>query len=129
VRIIDQRAVTGLTVGDLVETLAVSRRWLELAFREHLGRSPNQEIQRVRLLRARRLLELTNISISQVAEAVGFAEVSGLTHFFERLTSYTPRDYRAWARGCGCGAGRAWDNTEKSDRFCASEQDTPGALG
>jgi len=97
VQMIADRAAAGLTVAELVEALSVSRRWLELEFRNHLGRSPNQEIQRVRLLRARRLLELSNVSITQVAENLGFAESSGLTHFFQKHTGYSPKEYRAWA--------------------------------
>jgi len=64
VRIIADRAVSGLTVNEVVDALLVSRRWLELEFNRHLGRSPSQEIQRVRLLQARRLLELSNVAIS-----------------------------------------------------------------
>jgi len=97
VEMVRRHACSGLTVGDLVESLSVSRRWLELEFRKHLGRSPNEEIQRVRLFHAEQMLHLTDIPITRVAELVGFSESSGLTHFFQNHTSYSPTAYRQWA--------------------------------
>jgi len=96
---IRRQACTGLKVNDLVESLSQSKRWLELAFRKNLERSPRQEIQRVQLLQARRLLELTDLTMTQIAGMVGFAETSGLTHFFRKHTGYSPTEYREWAHG------------------------------
>jgi LacI family transcriptional regulator len=97
VEMIRRQACSSLTVNELVKSLSVSRRWLELEFRKHMGRSPNEEIQRVRLFHAEQLLQLADMPITRVAELVGFAESSGLTHFFQKHTSYSPTAYRQWA--------------------------------
>ena len=94
VTIISRQACAGLTVTELARLLCVSRRWLEMAFREHLGRSPLQEIQRVRLFHAEQLLQLTDMSITQVGLTVGFATPAAMTNFFRRLTGASPSEYR-----------------------------------
>jgi len=54
VRMIRERACTGLRVSDLESAIPLSRRELEARFRQHFGRSPHQEIIRIRLLRPKR---------------------------------------------------------------------------
>ena len=45
-----------ICIKDLVRVAAMSRRGLHKAFLEHLGRTPGQELQRVRIERAKKLL-------------------------------------------------------------------------
>ena len=61
-------------LADVVADRLLSRRALEIRFRKALGRSPHQEIQRVRLERARRLLRETDLAIPRVAEAAGYGD-------------------------------------------------------
>jgi len=56
--------------GVVRASLNVSRRWLELEFRKRFDRSALQEVNRVRLDRARGLLELTELPIQQIADRV-----------------------------------------------------------
>lgn len=104
---IHRRACAGLTVADLMQSCCVSRSWLQREFQRHLGRSPAEEIQRVRLLRALQLFQATELSVTQIAGMVGFAESSGLTRFFRRLTSSSPVEYRRWFRGLAVSCDRS----------------------
>ena len=97
VTMIGRQACSGMTVADLATSLSVSRRWLEMTFQEHLGRSPLQEIQRVRLFHAEQLLQLTDLSVTQIGGMVGFATPAAMTNFFRRLTGTSPSEYRQWA--------------------------------
>ena len=98
---IRRRACAGLSVLHLTNLLGVSRRWLELEFRKHLGRSPLQEINRVRLATARQLLEETDLPIHQIATMTGFSWTAGLTNFFKKHSSISATEYRQWARQGG----------------------------
>ena len=91
---IRQHACEGLQVSDLVDHLRVCRRTLEKHFTEHLGHSPGQEIQQVRLAMAKSLLADTTLSISRVAELAGFQESSSLTTFIRKQTGLTPSQLR-----------------------------------
>ena len=83
-----------IAVGDVVEHLLISRRSLEMRFRKAVGRTIHEELQRVRLERAKRLLLETDLPIPSVAEAAGFASPSYLGQVFRRTFGVTPARYR-----------------------------------
>jgi LacI family transcriptional regulator len=97
-QIIHRQEGRPLRVGDIADELAVSRRFLERRFRELMGRTVLDEIQRVRLDHAKRLLIETAHPISVVAEMAGFGSVTYFCQFFHRSTGMTPRRFRIrWA--------------------------------
>ena len=87
-----------IAVGDLVGHLLISRRSLEMRFRKAVGRTIHEELQRVRLERAKRLLLETDLPIPSVAEAAGFASPSYLGQVFRRTFGVTPARYRRQGR-------------------------------
>jgi len=84
----------GISVDDIVKHAAVSRRNLETRFREALGRTILEEIQLVRLERAKRLLAETSYPVSKVAELAGFGSAGYFIQFFQKRLGKTPRKYR-----------------------------------
>jgi LacI family transcriptional regulator len=104
-RYIRDHAAKGINVTDVVRSLPVNRRTFERQFRDAVGRSPLDELLRVRLDHARRLLAATDLQMPQVAEAAGFRDASHLWEVFRRLAGLSPRDYRARFRS-GNNAGR-----------------------
>lgn len=87
-------AQQGIRVGDVLREVPISRRWLEARFRKFLGRSPAQEIRRVRLQTARDLLARSDLSIEQVAAGSGFAGATRLGVAFREQFGRTPLAYR-----------------------------------
>ncbi len=83
-----------ISVDDVVREVAVSRRNLEKRFRDTIGRSILEEIQLVRLDRAKRLLVETTYPISKVADLAGFGSAGYFIQFFQRRVGKTPRKYR-----------------------------------
>jgi LacI family transcriptional regulator len=59
-RFILQHSHEPISVKDLVGVSAMSRRGLHKAYLEHLGRTPGQELHRVRIDRAKKLLAETD---------------------------------------------------------------------
>jgi LacI family transcriptional regulator len=92
------RAAEQIGVGDLVRHLLISRRSLEIRFRRVVGRTIHEELQRVRLERARRLLLETDLALPSVAEASGFASASYLAQVFRCAFQVTPARFRRQAR-------------------------------
>jgi LacI family transcriptional regulator len=98
---IHRQANTGLRIDDLLDSAAISRRSLELAFQKKLGRSPAAEVRRLRLAYAKELLLRTTLSIMRIAAAVGFSEQASFNKFFRANTGLTPSRFRAQHRRHG----------------------------
>jgi LacI family transcriptional regulator len=84
----------GISVLSVANEVAVSRRSLEKRFRDAIGRTILEEIQLVRLERAKRLLLETTYPISRVAEMSGFGSTGYFIQFFQSRVGETPRKFR-----------------------------------
>ncbi|NBB82731.1 MAG: substrate-binding domain-containing protein, partial [Alphaproteobacteria bacterium] len=94
VRYIRERGDRPLQVRDVLEAVTISRRSLERRFQQQLGRSPQAEIQRVHLQRARMLLAETDLSMQEVARRSGFKNADRLASVFREAEGATPTRYR-----------------------------------
>jgi len=88
----DLKAPLDLPLLARVANLSVSR--FAHLFREQLGVSPQQFVERRRLDAAARLLELTARPIASVAAEVGFADPLYFSTRFRRHTGTSPTTYR-----------------------------------
>ena len=88
-----------IRVNDVLRAVPVSRSWLERRFQDLLGRSPAQEIRRVRLEHTKRLLAKTDMPVTQVAAASGFGSAEYFAYAFKLATGSTPREFRKRTRG------------------------------
>ena len=91
---IRQEQGRGISVDRVADEVAVSRRSLEKRFRDTIGRTILEEVQLVRLERAKRLLLETTYPISKVAEIAGFGSTGYFIQFFQKRVGKTPRKYR-----------------------------------
>ncbi len=83
-----------LNVAGIADAVGLSRRKLERHFREHLGRSVNEELMRKRIERACELLTSTKTKGKHIAEQVGFTSEKYFYVRFRRIMGTTPRQYR-----------------------------------
>ena len=104
-RIIRQSACDGLMVRDVVADIPLSRRPLELRFREVFGRTLLQEIHRVRAAEAARLLLQTDLPVTTIAQKTGFNRNDRLNAAFRKHTGESPGAYRRHHRKTGKVAG------------------------
>lgn len=83
-----------ISVKDLVSVAAMSRRGLHKAFLENLGRTPGQELQRMRIERAKRLLSESDHKIEVVAGMCGFQSANSFCVAFKQATRKSPKQFR-----------------------------------
>jgi LacI family transcriptional regulator len=83
-----------ISVDDILDVVPVNRRFLERRFREHLGRTPLQEIRRVRIETAKQLLSGTDLAMPAIARRSGFPNPERLANVFHAVTGMTPTHYR-----------------------------------
>ncbi len=81
-------------VQDVVEVLPIARRMLERKFRHYLNRGVAEEIRRVRIMNAKRLLAETKLPIVKIAEQAGFSCANQLAMVFRSAMGQTPNEYR-----------------------------------
>jgi LacI family transcriptional regulator len=91
---IQEHALEGIKVPDVVEAAAVSRSGLETRFTKTLGFTIRAAIRQVQLERARRLISDTNLPLKQVASDTGFRSVQHMTTLFGRAFGRPPAKYR-----------------------------------
>ena len=89
-----ERSHEPICVKDLVGVAAMSRRGLHKAFLEHLGRTPGQELQRVRIERAKKLLTESNLKIEALAEMAGYQSTNSFCIAFKRVTGMSAKQFR-----------------------------------
>jgi LacI family transcriptional regulator len=94
VRFIKVHCHEKIQVSDILEEVPISRRALEKGFQKWLGRSPAEEIRRIRVDRAVQMLCDTSWSMPRIASAVGFALPELLTRAFRRELGMTPSEFR-----------------------------------
>jgi LacI family transcriptional regulator len=93
-RFIRLHAYENIGVADILRGIPVSRRVFESRFRKLLGRTPHEEILRIRLQRVKELLQSTKLTIHQIAARTGFEHPEYLAAVFKRETKLSPTQYR-----------------------------------
>lgn len=83
-----------ICIKDLVGVSAMSRRGLHKAFLEHLGRTPGQELQRVRIDRAKKLLTGTTQKVETIAHDSGYQSINSFCVAFKRATGMSAKQFR-----------------------------------
>lgn len=93
-RFIQTHAFHDIAVKDILREVPVSRRSLEIQFQKYLGRSPAEEIRRVRLEKGKSMLSRTDLPIGEIALACGFSNATRFGVAFRKKFQLTPLEYR-----------------------------------
>ncbi|MCW8128962.1 MAG: helix-turn-helix domain-containing protein [Planctomycetota bacterium] len=83
-----------LSVGELAKQLFVSEVQFRKLFRRVTGMSPVRFVQRRRVESACRMLRGSEMSLREIAEVCGFADVPFFSRVFKQWTRTTPAQYR-----------------------------------
>jgi LacI family transcriptional regulator len=93
-RLMREHVADGISVSDVARSINVSRSWLERHFRRTIHRAPHEEILRVRLEEAKRLLIETDWPAKRIADRSGFSSASYLNHCLRADAGVTPLQFR-----------------------------------
>jgi len=92
--IMRQNATEAFTINDLAEQLPLSKRSFNDRFRKFVGRTPKEELIRMRLGIARERLLTTNHTVLHVAMDAGFPDVDSMVSAFKKHMKLTPSAFR-----------------------------------
>jgi AraC-like DNA-binding protein len=94
-RRIAEAAAHGVTLNELVALSGLSVKTLVHRYQEAFGVTPVEEIQQLRLVEAKRLLEQAAGSLAQTAVACGFSSQAAFCNYFRRHVGQGPGEWRA----------------------------------
>jgi len=87
-----------LNRSDVAEAISVSENYLSQIFRQEMGISLWDYLNRQRINHAQHLLESTTTSITEVAAAVGIYDPAYFSRIFHKQTGLSPSAYRVAAQ-------------------------------
>ena len=87
-------ALDDLSVNGIAERFHYSPSYLSTLYRQHYGVSITEQIIRVRIEHAQKMLLQTSMSIRQVAEESGYRDAKYFMRVFKQSTGLTPTRYR-----------------------------------
>ncbi len=96
VRLIAEGVLDGpeASAGVLAARLGVGERHLARLFALHVGASPSQVARTARVQRAKRLIDTTDMPLSEIAFAAGFASLRRFNTVFAEVYARPPREMR-----------------------------------
>lgn len=93
-RLIDDGFLDTGSVEALADRLGVGTRHLSRLFTKHVGASPKQSAQTLRLRRAKRLIDETELSMTEIGFASGFGSIRRFNAAFSDLYGRPPSSLR-----------------------------------
>jgi transcriptional regulator GlxA family with amidase domain len=82
------------TPESLAKRAGMSLRTFDRRFRKATGESPSTYIQKLRVEKAKRLLETTNDTVEEISDKVGYEDSRSFRRLFCHLTALSPKTYR-----------------------------------
>ncbi|WP_419906095.1 GlxA family transcriptional regulator [Hoeflea sp.] len=85
----------GVAINDLAMRSHLSQRTFLRRFKAATGQTPSAYLQKLRIEKARGLLERTRIPVSEIGWRTGYADPSAFGRLFRQTTGLTPGEYRS----------------------------------
>lgn len=83
-----------ISVQELCEVFYCSRSYISHEFKKHTGSSINEYINELRIKDAKNMLRHTDLSIGEIAVAVGYGGSNYFANVFTAAVGTSPREYR-----------------------------------
>ena len=98
-RFIRKEISAGGNAEEVIRHVALSHTQVERAFVKALGNTVHQEIARLRMREACRLLTETSKAAAEISKLAGFASPQYFNRLFSRQFGKTPGEYRNQSKG------------------------------
>ncbi len=94
-----QRLESSLTLDELADAVHLSRPHLVHVFKRVTGVSPIDYYTRLKIQRACQYLDLTDLSIKEIARRIGIRDPYYFSRLFHKMMRQSPSDYRRVKKG------------------------------
>jgi len=90
----EEQMSKGSSLDEVAKHIGISTSHMRRIYQSVLHLSPQQEFLRRRMSRAKYLLEITSMSVSEIASATGYKSVSSFSRAFTQACGVSPKDWR-----------------------------------
>ncbi len=91
---LEQNFQNDISVEDIAATCGLNRSYFGKIFKEELGKSPQEFLLSYRMIKAAELLKLTQLSIGDISNAVGYSNQLHFSRAFKNMYGLSPREWR-----------------------------------
>lgn len=98
VHFIEQNFQNDITVEDIAGFCNISRGYLSKILKKNTGQSPQQLLMKYRMSKAAQLLQLTDMSVSEIGKAVGYPNQLHFSRAFKSIWNVSPLHWRRNAK-------------------------------
>lgn len=88
------RREEAVTVADVARYAGLEPRTFLRRFVAATGMKPSEYQQRLRMTRAREMLEFSRSTVDEIASRAGYGDAQGFRRVFRNIVGLTPSDYR-----------------------------------
>ncbi len=84
-----------LSIEEIAKMCNVSSNCFRRIFKKYSGMSPSDYRLNAKISKAKQLLESNNVSISEIADILGFSDAAYFSRLFKQKTGIPPKEYSA----------------------------------
>ncbi len=93
-KIVDTRSNENLTTQGVADLLGLSRNYFGQLFKKEVGYTFSEYLNRVRIAKAKKLLQTTTLKIYEVSELVGIDDSFYFSSLFKKYVGCSPTEFR-----------------------------------
>ena len=91
---IEQNFQNDISVEDIAANCGLNRSYFGTIFNKALGKTPQEFLINYRMIKATELLKLTQLSVKDISNAVGYANPLHFSRAFKNVYGISPRAWR-----------------------------------
>lgn len=91
---IEQNFQNDISVEDIADTCGLNRSYFGKIFKDAVGKTPQEFLMSYRMTKAAELLKLTQLSIGDIGNAVGYDNPLHFSRAFKNVYRISPREWR-----------------------------------
>ena len=92
---IDQNLSKSIDFEEIARQQGITATYFRSVFKEIVGVSPVDYLNRMRILSALERLQVSDLSIAEIAESVGIYDANYFSRLFKKVTGYPPRYFKS----------------------------------
>jgi YesN/AraC family two-component response regulator len=94
IKYIEKNFASIQTVDELVEYSGLSKSMLYRLFSKETNRTIHQYLTEIRIQSAAKMIQLTNLNLTEISQKIGYSEFSTFYRNFLKITNLTPSEYQ-----------------------------------
>ncbi len=91
---VQERYRDNITIQTLAQEFFITPNYLSMLFKKETGEGFKEYLTRIRVEKAKKLMQNSSLKLYEIAEAVGYTDPDYFTKVFKKYTGVTPTEYK-----------------------------------